>query len=112
MTVIDEYLAGLSSPEKEILEHMYAIVRAEVPDASEEIYYAAPSFKYKGEGLIAIVVQKKFISLYPFCGLERLGIDFSGFETTSGSLHFTAEKPVLDGLLRQIIAARVSLITA
>jgi uncharacterized protein YdhG (YjbR/CyaY superfamily) len=112
MSVIDDYLASLSGPEKQLLGHMYAIVREVVPEATEETSYAMPAFKYHGEAVASIFVRDRFISLYPFCGIARLGLDLGTYETTSGSIHFTVEHPLSDELLKQIIIARVRLITA
>jgi len=107
MTVVDDYLATLSGPEKELLTHMYTIVRTMVPDATEELSYAMPAFKYKGKGLVAIMANEQFLSVYPFGSIENLGLDLSAFEGTKGSIHFTVDHPISDELLRQIIAARV-----
>lgn len=107
MSVIDDYLATLDGPEKATLERMYNTVRQLVPDAAEELSYAMPAFKYKGKGLVAIMSTRKFLSLYPFGNIENLGLDLSAFEGTKGSIHFTPEKPIPEGLLRKIIEARV-----
>lgn len=108
MTVIDDYLASISHPQKEILRRMYKVVRQTVPDATEEMSYAMPSFKYRGKGLVAIIVNKNFLSLYPFSSIDKLGIDVSDYECTSGSIHFSVEKPISDKLLKQMVAARIN----
>lgn len=112
MTVIDEYVATLSGQEKSIIEHKNNIVRAMVPTATEETYYGMAAFKYKGKGLISILANKNFMSVYPYGNLERLGLDFSSFETTKGSIHFSPEKPISDELLKEILVARISQIEA
>jgi len=65
-----------------------------------------PSFKYKGKSLVAIMANKNFLSLYPFGSIDKLGVDVSAFEQTSGSIHFTLDRPLPDKLLRQIVLAR------
>ena len=111
-TVIDEYLAGLNEPEKSTIKHMYALVRQMVPVATEELSYAMPAFKYKGKGLVAIMANKDFMSLYPFGAVENLGVDISSYERTTGSIHFSVTQPITDDLLRRIIAARLQQIDA
>jgi len=106
MSVIDDYLATLSGAEKVTLAHMYDVVRQTVPDVTEELSYAMPAFKYKGKGLVAIMANKNFMSLYPFGSVEGLGVDVSAFEQTSGSIHFSVDKPISDELLEVIILAR------
>lgn len=106
MSVIDDYLAGLSGPGKATVEHMCELVRQMVPDASEELSYAMPAFKYKNKSLVAIIANNKFLSLYPFSSVEKLGVDISAYDHTSGSIHFSPDKPISDDLLRDIISAR------
>ena len=107
MTVIDDYLTQLHGPEKDMVNHMYTIVRQMVPNATEELSYAMPAFKYNGKGLVAIMVNENFMSLYPFGAVDKLGVDLSVYECTSGSIHFSVEKPISDELLRDIITARM-----
>lgn len=107
MSVIDNYLASLTGSEKDVIGHMYSLVRQMVPDATEETSYNMPAFKYKGKGLVAIMANKNFLSLYPFGSIERLGLDLSAFEQTTGSIHFSADKPISDELLNDIIQARM-----
>ncbi|MGH7142495.1 MAG: iron chaperone [Candidatus Saccharimonadales bacterium] len=106
MSVIDDYLASISGTEKATIEHIYGVVRQLVPGATEGISYSMPCLKYKGKALVAIMAKKNFLSLYPFGLIERLGVDTSAFEQTSGSIHFTPDKPIPDELLRGIIEAR------
>jgi len=106
MPVIDDYLATLVDSERSIVEHMYTIVRQTVPETTEELSYAMPSLKHKGKSLIAIMANKKFLSLYPFGAIEKLGVDVSAFEQTTGSIHFTPDHPITDELLQSIALAR------
>ena len=55
------------------------------------------------------VVAKKFLSLYPFSGkvIAKLGDKLKGFETTTGSVHFSVEHPLSEALLKEIIALRL-----
>lgn len=106
MSVIDDHLQVLSGPEKQTIGHMYKEVRRLVPEATEEMSYAMPSFKYRGKGLVAIMAHKNFMSLYPFGAVEKLGLDLSAYECTSGSIHFSVDKPISDELLKNIVEAR------
>jgi uncharacterized protein YdhG (YjbR/CyaY superfamily) len=108
MTVIDDYLQTLDVPTRDVVARMYTIARQLAPDATEELSYNMPAFKYKGKGLVAIMANKNFLSLYPFGLVERLGVDVSAYETTSGSIHFDLDHPIPDDLLREIITARMA----
>ncbi len=112
MSVIDDYLSKLDQTKRPIVENMYSIIRKTVPTATEELSYGMPAFKYKGKGLIAIMANKNFLSLYPFGSIERLGLDLSAYECTTGSIHFSVDTPIPDNLLRKIITARLQQIEA
>lgn len=109
MSVVDDYLASLGGDNKKLIGHMYDIVRQMVPDATEELSYAMPAFKYKSKSLIAIMQNKQFLSVYPFSGRvgASLADELKGFELTSGSIHFSAAHPIPDETLRKIITARM-----
>lgn len=112
MSVINEYLATLDEPKKALLAHMYDVVRDTIAETSEEVSYGMPAFKWRGKGVVAILANKDFCSLYPFCNLDRLGLSIDGFETTKGSIHFSQEHPIPDTLLIEILQARQQQIIA
>jgi uncharacterized protein YdhG (YjbR/CyaY superfamily) len=112
MSVIDNYIASLHDPDQTVIAHMYEVVRELVPDHTEELSYAMPACKYNGMGLVAIMANKHFLSLYPFGAVENLGLDLSAYECTTGSIHFSAQNPLPDELLRQIIVVRLEQIKA
>ena len=105
---VDEYIAMLSGAEQKAVQHVYDLARKLVPDAEQSVSYGMPCLKYHGKGLISVMANQKFLSLYPFSNLEAviLRSELEGFETTKGSLHFTLEHPVPDELLRRIITER------
>lgn len=108
MSAIDDYLKNVVGPERDVLSHLYAVVRQTVPEATEVISYNMPAFALHGKAFLSIVANKSFMSVYPFSNLEPLGLDVSGYETTKGSIHFTIDNPISDDLLRAIIQARLA----
>jgi uncharacterized protein YdhG (YjbR/CyaY superfamily) len=112
MTVIDDYLGDMHEPYRTVIAHMYDIVKDVAKDPTEERYYGMPAFKYRGKGLVSILANRNFLSLYPYCAIQSLGLNLSSFEHTSGSIHFSVDKPLPDDLLRSIITARIKQIDA
>jgi uncharacterized protein YdhG (YjbR/CyaY superfamily) len=107
MDVVNKYIETLEKPEKTQIAHMYAVAREVAPDSTAEMSYGMPALKYKGKGLVSIMVNKDFLSYYPFASVASLGVDVSSFETTDGSIHFSVEKPIPDSLLRELLTARM-----
>lgn len=115
MGTVSTYLGTIiDGPDRAALERVYAIAHDTVPEAEEGMSYAMAALIYRGKGLLAAVQGKKFLSIYPYSGsvvassLEVLGT----FETTSGSIHFSAEHQLPEVTLRRIVQARRSEIDA
>jgi uncharacterized protein YdhG (YjbR/CyaY superfamily) len=105
---VGTYLSTVEGADRDALQRVYAIAREVVPEAEEGTSYAMAALLYRDKGLIATVRAKKFLSLYPYSGgviasvLEVL----SDFETTSGSIHYSADHQLPDAIVRRIVEAR------
>lgn len=108
MGEVGAYLSTIDGADRAALERVIAIARAVVPEAEEGISYAMPALLYRDKGLLATVRTKKFLSLYPYSGAVIASVldALSDFETTSGSIHNSADHPLPDALVRRIVAAR------
>ncbi|WP_417215414.1 iron chaperone [Arthrobacter sp.] len=105
---VGTYLDTVQGQDRLALERVYAIARDVVPEAEEGTSYGMAALLYRGQGLIASVKAKKFLSVYPFSGkvIARHRDPLAGVETTAGSIHYSAEHPLPEDLLRAIVQAR------
>ena len=107
-TAVSSYLSKIEGEDRAALERVYTIARKVVPEAEEGVSYAMAALLYRGKGLIAAVQAKKFLSLYPYSGkvvaatLDALG----DFETTTGSIHYSADHQLPEATVRRIVEAR------
>lgn len=109
MTVIDDYLAAIESPQCETLKQLRAIILEIVPEAEEVISYNLPAFRV-GKGIVGgFAATKKGCSYYPFSGktLASLAEDVAGYSQTMGALHFAADKSLPKTLVRKLIKTRL-----
>ncbi len=108
MGEVGTYLSTVEGPDREALQRVYAVAREVVPEAVEGTSYAMPALLYRDRGLIATVRAKKFLSLYPYSGAVVASVleALSDFETTSGSIHYSADHQLPDAVLRRIVEAR------
>ncbi len=107
-TEVSDYLGQFDGADRAAMERVYAVGRELAPEAVEGTSYAMAALVYRGKGLIATVRGKNFLSIYPFSGVviaNHLDI-LDGFETTTGSIHYSAENQLPDAALRHIISAR------
>ncbi|MBN1611556.1 MAG: DUF1801 domain-containing protein [Polyangiaceae bacterium] len=107
---IDEYLAGVPSEKRVVLEKLRQTIRKVVPDADECISYAIPAFRLRGEVVAGFAATARGCSYFPFSGstLGALGDTLQGYDKTRSALHFTLEKPLPVGLVRKLVKARVA----
>jgi len=110
MTAMEEYIASLPPAIRADFERIRSIVHATVPEVEEGVSYAMPAYLYKGKGVLSAIMNKNFLSLYPFSGktLEALRDRLGAYELTSGSLHFSVDNPVPEGLLKDLITTRLA----
>ncbi|WP_263729393.1 iron chaperone [Cellulomonas sp. SG140] len=108
MGEVDAYLSTVDGADHDALERVIAIAREVVPEAREGVSYAMPALLYRDKGLIATVRTKKFLSLYPYSGAVVASVRdaLSGFDTTSGSIHYSAQHPLPEDVVRRIVQAR------
>lgn len=107
---IDDYLRGLDSGTRAVLEQLRRIIMELRPDAEECISYAMPAFRVNGIVVAGFAATTKGCSYFPFSGttLRTLAGDLKGFGKTKSALHFTPEKPLPKALVRQLIKARIA----
>ena len=105
---VGEYLSTIDGADRAALERVYAIAREAVAEAEEGTSYGMAALIYRGKGLIATMRTKKFLSLYPYSSavIASASDALSDFETTSGSIHYSADHQVPDALVRRIVEAR------
>lgn len=104
MSIITDYLAKLSQPEHEALEHIRQRVISLAPDAEEVITYGMPGFKHNGKYLLAFSAFKDHLSLFPGAEpVESIKARLDGFTMSKGTIQFTPEKPIPDDILTEII---------
>jgi len=109
MSVFDEYLAGLPAPEQAELERIRRFVRNTVPEAEEGTSYGLPAFKYKDRPLLGIRASKNHLSVFPFSpeAVEAARESLAGFDLSKGTVRFTADNPIPDAALEQLLRYRV-----
>ncbi len=111
---IEEYLAGLEPGQRAALEHLRAVVMGAAPGGEAMISYAMPAVRFRGRPLVAYAAARHHLALYPMSGelVERHASELAGFSTAKGTIRFTPDRPLPDGLLETIVRERVAQIEA
>ncbi|WP_333818329.1 iron chaperone [Tabrizicola sp.] len=112
---VDAYIAALPRDQRDALTTFRTRLRALLPDHIEVLSYAMPGFRQpgpKGKMVVGYAAFAKHLGLYPHSGSVIPRIDCSPFKTSKSGVLFTADQPLPDALLRQIIETRQAEIAA
>jgi uncharacterized protein YdhG (YjbR/CyaY superfamily) len=95
LSSFDDYFATASGPGRAELERIRRLVRRTVPEAEKATSYGLPAFKYK---------QRP-----PFSpeAIEAARDALAGFDLSKGTVRFTADQPIPDGALEQVLGHRL-----
>ena len=113
-TTIDEYLAGVTPEQRAALEKIRRAIQAAVPAAEEGFSYGLPAFRLNGQPVAAFGAAKGHCSYFPMSGsiVAALGEDLAGYDTSKGTIRFTADKPLPAALVKKLVKARLAEIGA
>lgn len=112
MKTIDEYLANVSSSQRTELERIRKIVAKTVPEAEECISYGMPTFKLKGKYLFYFAAFKNHMSIFPGSYLvEATKEKLTKFKISKGTVQFTADNPIPEDTIKEIVLLRKADIT-
>jgi uncharacterized protein YdhG (YjbR/CyaY superfamily) len=109
---VDAYLAALPPEQLDLLEAVRRRVAALAPDAVETFAYAMPAFRLRSQYLVSFAGWKRHCTVYPV-GPELLANyadQLQGYGRSKSSLHFTNSQPLPDGLLEDLVRARIAAI--
>ena len=105
---IDAYIANAPRPASKMLEEIRAIVRANAPAETTEVFsYGMPGFRYKGP-LLWYGAMKSHCGFYPGSPpmIRSLAAELKDFKTTKGAIQFPYDKPVPAALVKKIVKLR------
>ncbi len=107
---IDEYLAGLSEENREALTKVRRAVRAAAPKAEESISYGMPAFRLNGKLIAGFRAAANHCSFHPMSGdtVATLETDLAGYQTSRGTIRFSARAGLPQTLVRKLVKARIA----
>lgn len=106
---VDAYVASVTEDARATLETLRKRIRAAAPDATEVISYRVPTFKHHG-GLVAFAAFKDHCSFFVMSPavMEVHQDDVKAYDTTKGTIHFPAGKPLPAALVKKLVKARIA----
>ena len=109
INTVDEYLSGLPDDVFQTLENIRQIIQFLVPDAEETISYRVPSYKYKGM-LVGFGATNNHCSFFVMSStlLNDFQDEIKDFDTSTGTIRFTPDKPIPNDLITRIVMTRLA----
>ena len=110
MGAVDEYLAGLGESDGAALGRVLAIATEEIPEAEQSTSYGMPALRYGGKPLLGFQATAKHLAVYPFspAAVDAVREQLSGASLSKGTVRFSAEAPLPEHTIRDLVRARRS----
>jgi len=110
MSTVDEAIAEVPSPSREVLQHVIDIARRLAPDAEDGMSYGMPALRVAGKPFVSVVAAAKHLSLFPFspAAIDAVRDDLEGYSLSKGTVRFTAEHPLPDDVVERLLSARLA----
>ena len=110
MSTVDEAIAEVPSPSREVLQHVIDIARRLAPDAEDGMSYGMPALRVAGRPFVSVVAAAKHLSLFPFspAAIDAVRDDLEGYSLSKGTVRFTAAHPLPDDVLERLLSARLA----
>jgi uncharacterized protein YdhG (YjbR/CyaY superfamily) len=107
---IDAYLAALGDEQRVALEKLRKAIKSAAPRAEECISYQLPAFRLDGTLLVAFGAAPKHCAFYPMSSstAEAHKEDLRNYDTSKGTVRFSADRPLPVALVRKLVKARIA----
>ena len=107
---IDEYLADVSPENRAALQKVRRAVHAAAPGAEECISYGMPAFRLNGKLIAGFKAAANNCSFHPMSGdtVATLEADLTGYDTSRGTIRFSARAGLPAALVRKLVKARIA----
>ncbi len=98
------------SPQRETMLTMRERILAVVPDATEIMKYAMPTFVLDGTDVCGLLPHKGHVGYYPYSGsvLEGFPDLVSTYGGTKGALHVPVDQPLPQETITRLVQARLA----
>ena len=108
MGEMTDYIAGLDEPDRSAIAAVHRTALELVPDAVEGMSYGMPALRYRDKALLSVMQAKGHIGLYPYSPavIEAVADRLDGYSRSKGTIRFTADHPLPDGVVERIVTLR------
>ena len=104
---VDDYIGQFDGEVRTRLQALRDLVRAEAPEAQEEITYGLVGYKLNKKPLVYFGGFKNHVGFYATPnGHEAFSKEFAAYKQGKGSVQFPLDQPLPAVLIRQVVRYR------
>jgi len=103
----DDYLAALTEDKRSALQKLRKAIKTAAPKAEECISYQLPAFRLNGKFLVAYGAGANHCGFYPGSVGQAFKKELKGYDTSKGTVRFSADKPLPAVLVRKLVRLRI-----
>src|SRR6476660_7291202 len=103
----DDYLAAVTEDKRGALQKLRKAIKTAAPKAEECISYQLPAFRLNGKFLVAYGAATNHCAFYPGSTGKALKDELKGYDTSKGTIRFSANKPLPSALVRKLVKLRI-----
>jgi uncharacterized protein YdhG (YjbR/CyaY superfamily) len=89
------------------LQKLCKAIKAAAPKAEECISYQLPAFRLNGKFLVAYGAATNHCAFYPGSTVKALKDELKSYDTSKGTIRFSADKPLPAALVRKVVRLRI-----
>jgi uncharacterized protein YdhG (YjbR/CyaY superfamily) len=107
---VDGYLASVPADARAALQKLRRAISAAAPRAEEGASYGLPAFRLDGRPLVCYGAASRHCSFFPMSPavIRAHAADLAGYDTSTGTIRFTPDRPLPSTLVRKIVKARMA----
>ena len=106
---IDDYIAAQPPALQVILHQVRAQISGLLPDASEAISYAMPTYKINGKNIVHFAGYRQHIGIYPASQvIAELQGELGGYKTSKGAVQLPLTASFPHPLIERIVRLRLT----
>ena len=103
----DDYLAAVTQDKRAALQKLRKAIKVAAPKAEECISYQLPAFRLNGKFLVAYGAAINHCAFYPGSTVKALKDELKRYDTSKGTIRFSADKPLPSALVRKLVRLRI-----
>ena len=103
----DDYLAAVTEDKRGALQELRTAIKMAAPKAEECISYQLPAFRLNGKFLVAYGAATNHCAFYPGSTVKALKKELKRYDTSKGTIRFSADKPLPSALVRKLVRLRI-----